>query len=167
MPFLTGSLLQHKGRSSSGCYHCTVSMPFLTGSLLQLLKRGNFKISKVSFYALFNGQSVATSGKLQIIGVIGLYVSMPFLTGSLLQQIFERMKDMKKRSFYALFNGQSVATNCKRIGRFNWSGFYALFNGQSVATDVFCNSKPFTKVSMPFLTGSLLQREDRRTGWKV
>ena len=58
MPFLTGSLLQLLTAFSKN-NDIDVSMPFLTGSLLQL---GLFKIQsfRKCFYALFNGQSVAT-----------------------------------------------------------------------------------------------------------
>ena len=63
-------------------------MPFLTGSLLQLFMRLRRLRQKICFYALFNGQSVATMLNLN--------------------NIFENLK-----SFYALFNGQSVATRDK------------------------------------------------------
>ena len=59
MPFLTGSLLQQTNGKSKDC-NGQVSMPFLTGSLLQPihLQREGSILSR--FYALFNGQSVAT-----------------------------------------------------------------------------------------------------------
>ena len=83
---------------------------------------------------------------------------MPFLTGSLLQQRFQFQKK-GGNSFYALSNGQSVAT-------VYWNdvftevvyGFYALSNGQSVATkETPDETTTVIFVSMPFLTGSLLQ----------
>ena len=60
--------------------------------------------------------------------------------------------------FYALFNGQSVATEGTFEVLRRALCFYALFNGQSVATKIsVIVFRQFKKVSMPFLTGSLLQ----------
>ena len=62
----------------------SVSMPFLTGSLLQQVTCPGI-FSQIGFYALSNGQSVATETINE--NLIALAdVSMPFLTGSLLQQ---------------------------------------------------------------------------------
>ena len=86
-------------------------------------------------------------------------VSMPFLTGSLLQHGITASGRMVQICFYALSNGQSVAT-------VYWNdvftevvyGFYALSNGQSVATkETPDETTTVIFVSMPFLTGSLLQ----------
>ena len=60
-------------------------------------------------------------------------------------------------SFYALSNGQSVATEKAGELYLQRLGFYALSNGQSVATSSLRNSSTERPVSMPFLTGSLLQ----------
>ena len=60
MPFLTGSLLQLQfGMQGKRRLHI-VSMPFLTGSLLQQLSLLIKKKKLPRFYALSNGQSVAT-----------------------------------------------------------------------------------------------------------
>ena len=62
--------------------------------------------------------------------------------------------------FYALFNGQSVATVYSRLVYWHSYCFYALFNGQSVATGAVDEWRsPEEEVSMPFLTGSLLQQK--------
>ena len=91
MPFLTGSLLQPIC-SMMKLSDRTVSMPFLTGSLLQLENIDRWYGMNDRFYALFNGQSVATIG-LMCMRIAGTLVSMPFLTGSLLQQLFQDVQD--------------------------------------------------------------------------
>ena len=61
-------------------------MPFLTGSLLQQEILTELTRRFPSFYALSNGQSVATDSGL-LPRTFLEWVSMPFLTGSLLQPI--------------------------------------------------------------------------------
>ena len=87
------------------------------------------------FYALSNGQSVATDSNSLIMYSSYFSVSMPFLTGSLLQR-----KRITKSGF---------ESDC----------FYALSNGQSVATRIRKKMGEGCSVSMPFLTGSLLQQK--------
>ena len=69
------------------------------------------------------------------------------------------VKLQEEHRFYALFNGQSVATKTM-FGKGTKVSycFYALFNGQSVATLKEGGANGADVVSMPFLTGSLLQR---------
>ena len=87
-----------------------------------------------------------------------LLVSMPFLTGGLLQAFhFGRHATVKLR-FYALSNGRSVATQQERCTGMSQYSFYALSNGRSVATGNPIIFPEVKYVSMPFLTGGLLQQ---------